>query len=252
MVGLSIESIDLKKAKELAIEYSNGKVEHIKSLAYSNPCLVSEWHPSLNGKLTAADVAPNSHKKIWWICEKGHEWQAEIASRTAGSGCPICASKIIFSGFNDLLTKFPEIAAEWHPTLNGDKLPSDVTSHSGEKFWWKCSKCGHEWMAKVANRTTRESGCPKCKAYKLAKRNSSPMVGESLADKYPEIALEWHPQLNEELTAANVKVSSNKRVWWQCHICGYVWNDMIYYRTARNKGCPECNKAHKNTIPPKA
>ncbi|MBQ4587207.1 MAG: zinc-ribbon domain-containing protein, partial [Clostridia bacterium] len=35
----------------------------------------------------------NSHKKAWWKCDKGHEWQARIASRNKGSGCPYCSGR---------------------------------------------------------------------------------------------------------------------------------------------------------------
>ena len=37
---------------------------------------------------------------VWWKCEKGHEWQAQIASRHWGNGCPQCA--------NELQSSFPE------------------------------------------------------------------------------------------------------------------------------------------------
>ena len=46
-----------------------------------------------NNGLTPADVAPNSNKKVWWKCRKGHEWQAIIANRNKGNGCPVCAKE---------------------------------------------------------------------------------------------------------------------------------------------------------------
>ena len=50
--------------------------------------LLAQWNDSKNGDLTPADVSFGSHKKIWWLCEYGHEWQAEVYSRTSGRGCP--------------------------------------------------------------------------------------------------------------------------------------------------------------------
>ena len=32
-----------------------------------------------------------SHRKVWWLCSKGHSWEAEMISRVNGNGCPICA-----------------------------------------------------------------------------------------------------------------------------------------------------------------
>jgi len=46
----------------------------MNTLYVSNPMLAREWHPTLNGNLTPKDVMPNSGKKIWWRCKKGHEW----------------------------------------------------------------------------------------------------------------------------------------------------------------------------------
>ena len=62
-------------------------------LATVNPSLASEWHPTKNGDLTSKQITIGSSKKAWWICKKGHEWQAQVCSRKAGRGCPICYKK---------------------------------------------------------------------------------------------------------------------------------------------------------------
>ena len=55
-----------------------------------NSHLADEWHPTKNGNLTPRDVTSGTRKKVWWVCKEGHEWQATIADRNQGSGCPIC------------------------------------------------------------------------------------------------------------------------------------------------------------------
>ena len=52
----------------------------------------------------------------------------------------------------------PEVAAQWHPTRNGNLTPMDVTAFGGTKVWWKCKK-GHEFEACVSSRKTPNS-CP--------------------------------------------------------------------------------------------
>jgi Probable Zinc-ribbon domain len=37
----------------------------------------------------------------------------------------------------------PELAAEWHPTKNGDLTPYYVLPGSAAKVFWQCSKCRH-------------------------------------------------------------------------------------------------------------
>ena len=49
-------------------------------LATIHPELAKEWHPTKHGELTPAIIAPKSSKKVWWLCEKGHEWQATVAA----------------------------------------------------------------------------------------------------------------------------------------------------------------------------
>ena len=55
-----------------------------------NPALAKEWNYEKNNGLTPMVVMPNSGKKVWWKCSKGHEWQARVADRNKGRGCPIC------------------------------------------------------------------------------------------------------------------------------------------------------------------
>jgi hypothetical protein len=55
-----------------------------------NPKLAKEWHPNKNGSLTPSMVTSKSNKKVWWMCEQGHEWQARVEDRTQGNRCPIC------------------------------------------------------------------------------------------------------------------------------------------------------------------
>ena len=56
-----------------------------------NPTLANEWNYDKNGNLKPEDFTANSGKKVWWRCINGHEWQATIANRNYGYGCPQCA-----------------------------------------------------------------------------------------------------------------------------------------------------------------
>lgn len=54
------------------------------------PDLAKEWHKSKNGSSTPFQLTSGSGKKVWWVCENGHEWQAKIVNRVKGAGCPTC------------------------------------------------------------------------------------------------------------------------------------------------------------------
>jgi len=53
-----------------------------------------EFHYERNAPLTPKNFTLGSEKKIWWICNKGHEWEARVADRTykkKSTGCPVCS-----------------------------------------------------------------------------------------------------------------------------------------------------------------
>ena len=131
------------------------------NLAIKNPKLAAEWHPTKNGELTPEQVTPGLAQKVWWKCSEGHEWEASIANRKNGTHCPYCSGKKILSGYNDLATVNPTLAAQWHPNKNGDLLPSQVSRSSNKTVWWLCPVCGYEWQASIANRN-KGRGCQNC------------------------------------------------------------------------------------------
>ena len=195
--------------------------------------LLDQWDTERNGNLSPKNIAPYSHVKVWWRCEKGHEWQVQVRERTKNNGCPVCAGKVVIPGENDLLSRFPEIAAQWHPAKNGCLAPENVAPFSGKKVWWVCS-LGHEYSASVAQRTLLATGCPVCAGKKV-------LAGfNDLATKDPMLAKQWHPELNGDLTPEMVTVGSAKKVWWQCPE-GHEWQAKVYNRTSiRKHGCPVC------------
>lgn len=144
-------------------------------LATVFPEVAKEWNFSRNGNMSPQTMSPHSGKKVWWRCEKGHEWQATVDNRVKGRGCPYCGNKAVLQGYNDLQTVFPSIAAEWHPSKNGSISPQNVVCESTKKVWWKCRKCGHEWQTSI-NVRTRGHGCPICgmhKSIETKKRNNA-------------------------------------------------------------------------------
>ncbi|MBR0340872.1 MAG: zinc-ribbon domain-containing protein [Oscillospiraceae bacterium] len=209
------------------------------SLLENKPELAKEWHPFKNGSLSPDSVTIGSNKKVWWLGKCGHEWQAVIASRSKGSGCPFCVNYKVLTGFNDLATTNPEIAQEWHPTKNGDLTPNQVISGGNKKVWW-LGKCGHEWQQTIQNRKNGQ-GCPYCKNMIVAAKATEKHIDNkgSLLDNNPQLAKEWHPFKNGSLTPDVVTNGSKKKVWWLGK-CGHEWQASISNRSKGNS-CPYCS-----------
>ena len=68
------------------------------------------------------------------------------------------------------------------------------------------------------------------------------LKGETLQEKYPQIAKEWHPTKNGKLKPDMFKPSSGHKIWWLCPICGNEYETTINHRTTKIKptSCPKC------------
>lgn len=137
------------------------------SLQAKHPEVALSWHPTKNGALTPCDVPPAAKRSVWWKCDRGsdHEWRGPVyvaASAGRGAGCPFCACRRL-SVTNRLAVVYPELAREWHPTLNAPLTSTDIVHGSPRRVWWKCEADPlHEWRTSVVARTRAGSGCPYC------------------------------------------------------------------------------------------
>ena len=211
-------------------------------IATTHPHVLGLWSPK--NKLLASEVTARSHKKAWWVCGQGHEWEAIIDSVVfEGYGCPYCAGKLAIPGQTDLATVRPDMLAQWDYERNRDIDPTQILPSTHEKAWWKCS-LGHSWQAAVFSRTRENSaGCPYCTG-----RLAYPGFND-LATLKPKVAEQWYQPLNGALRPEDVTLGSNKKVWWQCK-AGHVWRAVVYSRTRKKgAGCPVCAGTVR---PPKA
>ena len=200
-------------------------------LATKNPTIAAQWHPTKNGDCTPDQVLAGTNAKVWWRCEQGHAWEATVSRRTRQStGCPVCTGRKVLTASNELATRFPDVAAQWHPTRNGDLRPDQVSAGSNEKVWWRCD-LGHEWKAVVSSRTTGGNGCPVHSGRKV-------LAGyNDLATWFPDVSAQWHPTRNGDLTPDQVSAGGSKKVWWLCDE-GHEWAARVSARTSKGSGCP--------------
>lgn len=219
-----------------------------KSLANQFPHLVAEWDQEKNGDRSPYELTSGSSLQVYWKCliqEQHPSYPARISNRTKGSGCPYCSGKKV-SIANCLETTHPELAKEWHPTLNKNLTSKDVTPGSNVNVYWKCPKNENHpaYFAKVANRTKNSSGCPYCFGRSVCEDNC-------LETTHPELTKEWHPTLNETITPKNVVAGSNMKFYWKClkNEMHAPYSARVSSRTQKNpSGCPTCARTNKITI----
>ncbi|MBR2808896.1 MAG: zinc-ribbon domain-containing protein [Erysipelotrichaceae bacterium] len=144
-------------------------IRGVNDLPFVKPELMQDWDYENNTNIDPTKVGRGSHLKVSWKCHIcDYRWEAQIYNRANGKGCPCCANRVVVPGKNDLATTSPDLAAEWHPTLNELK-PTEVTRGQSIKAYWICSKCGNVWQDTINHRSGGR-GCSKCS--KSKKRTS--------------------------------------------------------------------------------
>ena len=236
-LGHSYESkVSKRTGNNSGCKYCSGKAlgKGINDLATTHPKLALQWHPTANGDLTPSDVQKGSGKKVYWICEKGHTYYSSISNRTAkkSTNCSICSGQGIGPGHNDLKTLRPDIAAQWHPTLNGKLKPTDVTVFSSEPVMWQCLlDQRHYWKAPVYSRTAG-SGCGVCKGRVVISGVND------FTSTHPNLLEDWDYE-NNSLDPNMLFYASSKPVWWKCRN-SHSWCTPLKSRTVRGFGCRIC------------
>lgn len=212
------------------------------------PELLKEWDYETNIDIKPEQFVVGSATLVNWACSQcGNKWSASIRNRTQRKqGCPVCSAKIRAKerhvtilqkkgGITD-----PLLLKEWNYEKNGDLRPEQFTEGSGEKVWWKCSKCKHEWKAKILNRTKNKRDCPACANQVVVKGLND------LASTHPHLAAEWHPTMNGDLTPDKVTYGNGQKVWWMCPF-GHEYLATVNKRSS-GTNCPKCNSGRQTSF----
>lgn len=155
--------------------------------------------------------------------------------------CPEEREKFYKEWEKSVMNKFPELIDEWDYAENYPWMPWNFSSQSNKPVSWICEK-GHKWEVSLNDRVAYNTGCPYCSGRKV-------LVGfNDLATTNPELAKEWHPTKNGNLTTQDVTSGSHTEVVWICKECGNEWETEIRYRTNLKTGCPKCEKAKQTSF----
>ncbi len=198
------------------------------------PDIANEFNIDKNPCFDVNKLTCGSHKKIWWICVKNHEWKQSVAKRVRNCDpeCSKCKEEQYLE-INALFVKFPNLALEWNYEKNVGIDPKTLSFGVDLKVWWKCKEeNSHEWYAKISARTCKKaSGCPCCFGRTVTKETS-------LGFMYPDLICEWDTKKNT-LTVHGVTASSHKRVWWICKN-NHSYEMMVFEKVRTKKPCQEC------------
>lgn len=136
----------------------------------------------------------------------------------------------------------PKLIIDWDWARNNalNLSPYILGCGSHKHAFWICSECGYNWQAEIKSRY-HGNGCPECgRKAQIANLNKNLLEKYgSLYDNNPLLAAEWADEINAPLTPHDVLVNSNKKVFWKCSKCSFIWQQSPLQRN-RGRGCPAC------------
>ena len=194
--------------------------------------------PIMNGNHMTGPI-----KELFKIIERDYGISDDIDVDCRRDNADICRTLINSDEDKSLAKLYPEIAKEWDYEKNYPLTPDKVSAHAGKKAYWICLR-GHKYSSVIASRTgNRPCGCPVCSGRGSATYRDGNYIGEhSLAKERPDIAVEFIEEKNG-ISANNIAVSSNKKMWFRCSKCSHEWLSKVNNRTSsNNQGCPVCGR----------
>lgn len=175
----------------------------------------------------------DSETKVDIVCARHGIFSQVPYYHLQGQGCPYCAHQK-FHPSESLAVLRPDIAAEWDYELNKNSgfTPEMIGLDTKRRFYWHCNNgCNHSYLATIAFRCGRNSGCAVCHGKQVS-------PDTSLAALNPELAMEWCEE--NDKTPFEVTPGSDYEALWKCPNPNHPpYRCKVQIRT-RGTGCVYC------------
>ena len=145
----------------------------VNDVATLYPKLMLDWDYEENKNLDPTALMRTNTSRVYWKCHVcGNQWVSSLVTRTLhDTGCPACRDRERAEKGNLLAIRYPDVASEWNFARNVGIDIMTVAQYSDMSVWWRCRECGHEFQARVRNRTNGHTGCPKCASQKNVRQS---------------------------------------------------------------------------------
>lgn len=167
----------------------------------------------------------NSHSKAVCRCLiDGNEWSARVRDLVnARAGCPQCGGCRRWTA-DERIEKINEKS-----NIQFVRWESEYTNNKS-KAVCRCLIDGCEWLAKVSNLVSRNTGCPQC----AGRRRWTADERVSQINEKPNIEfVRWESEY---------EVKESKAVC-RCLIDGCEWSASVNSLVNKGHGCPACSKS---------
>jgi very-short-patch-repair endonuclease len=108
-------------------------------------------------------------------------------------------------------------SSEWHPTLNGNVTPRQVSLNDNYKYWFSCRDCKHD-ILKALNNVAGGGWCSYCANQAICDNEDCKYCFDNSFASHPR-SKHWHPIKNRGILPRNIAKCTDTKYWFYCHGC---------------------------------
>jgi len=186
------------------------------------------------------EVALNSHKKFWFDCECGHQFDIQLNNVNIGRWCPYCSNKKLCELNRNCKKCFDKCFASVERSKNwSDKNfeePFEVFKNSHKKYWFDC-ECGHDFKASLSDIASKKSWCPYCSNRLLCNEKINCNCCHNKSFAFVDKSCCWSTKNKKK--PIEVFKSTAEKFWFDCDKCGNDFESKLCHITD-GSWCPNC------------
>jgi very-short-patch-repair endonuclease len=186
------------------------------------------------------EVPLNTHKKFWFDCECGHQFERQLNEVNRGNWCPYCANKKLCEKTKNCKMCFEKSFASLEYSVNwsiqNETNPYECLKKSHKKYLFDCPKCVHTFSQKLSH-ITRGNTCMYCCNRTLC---NNTLNCKSCYDKtFASIDKSSFWSKKNKLNPNEVFKNTATKYWFQCDKCNNDFESKLCHITY-GSWCPKC------------
>jgi len=187
------------------------------------------------------EVKLNSHKKFWFDCECGHDFEISLNNLVVlNRWCSYCANKKLCDKNKNCIICIDKSFASVDYSNNWSNenkvTPFEVFKNSHKRYLFDCPKCNHTFDQGLSH-ITRGNTCPYCCSKKLCEKYLTCVSCLNRTFASEEKSSCWS---SKNIKKPNqVFKSTAEKFWFDCDKCGNEFESKLCHITD-GSWCPKC------------
>ena len=185
------------------------------------------------------EVSLNSHKKFWFDCECGHDFECNLKNINFGNWCSYCANKKLCYDKNCKICfnkSFASVEYSQNWSDKNDEEPFELFKYSHKEYLFNCPECKHIFRQKLSH-ITKGNKCSYCHNLIMCKQEMNCKICYNKSFASIEKSKFWSNKNQQKPIEVFKKTA--KIFIFDCNKCGNEFKSKLYHIT-NGSWCPNC------------